>query len=465
MKRWIIGLIFIVLLIAGFLTLRSFRGRGLVGEDFQTIEVSRGTLRATVGATGTVLANKSAVVSFQTSGAVLEVPVILSDEVKKGQMLALLDPDTLSAQILLAQVDLLLAENTLEDLLDTELALAQAQLSLAQAQEELDQTEYTQFVQQEGFRASAETIAEAKANLVLAQTEVDNAQNEYSKYSGRPDDDPVRALARSNLAAARQRRDSVLRQLNWYLGSPTDTDQALLDADVAIALANLHLAEEAYRSLSAGPDPDEVAAAEARIAAAQATLDLSKIVAPFDGTVTRVVIKPNDLVSPNQPAVEVFDLSRLFVEVEISEVDINKIEVGQSVTLFFDAVLNTEYEGEVVEVGMTGSSNQGIVSFIVTVELLDADESIHVGLTAAVNIITRQRENVLMIPNRAVRVRDGERVVYVLRQGLPEEIEVVLGESSDTHSELLSGNIVEGDLIVLNPPAEFEFGGGGRMPF
>lgn len=465
MRRWIVLLAVFLIIVAGFLVLQGAAGRRQAEQDFQTDEITRGTLQATVGATGTVRANQFATLSFQTSGAVFEIPWEVGDEVEKDQRLARLDPQTLSSQILLAQSDLISAERALEDLYDNEMALAQAQQNLAQAKDAVENAEHSQLVQQEGYRASAETIAASQANLVLAQNEVDSAQSEYSKYSGRSEDDPVRALARSNLAAARQRRDSILRQLNWYLGVPSDTDQALLDADVAMALANLHLAEDAYQRLLEGPDPDDVAAAQARIDAAQATIDLANIEAPFNGTITYIGAKFGDLVTPNLPVIELFDLSRFFVEVEVSEVDINKIEKGQPVTLFFDAILNREYEGEVVEVGMTGTSVQGLVNFTVTVEVLNPDERIHPGLTAAVNIVTREVEDVLIVPNRAVRVRDGQRVVFVLRGGIPEEIEVELGESSDTHSEILAGDLEEGEFVILNPPAEINFGPGGNFSF
>jgi HlyD family secretion protein len=106
-----------------------------------------------------------------------------------------------------------------------------------------------------------------------------------------------------------------------------------------------------------------------------------------------------------------------------------------------------------------GASVQGVVSFRVTVELDDADASVRPGLTAAVNLVVEEIEDVLLVPNRAVRVRDGDRVVYVLRDGLPQFVPIRLGVSSETDSEVLDGDLQEGDLIILNPPAEMpEFG-------
>jgi HlyD family secretion protein len=270
-------------------------------------------------------------------------------------------------------------------------------------------------------------------------------------------------LARLNLSTARQKRDSVLRNLNWYLGEPTDIDQAIIDAEVAIAEANLLEAERQWERLKDGPNRDDIAAAEARIEAAQANINLARITAPFSGTVSEIKIKPGDQVAPGTPVIQLADLTALMVDVDISEIDINDIEVGQRASLTFDAVMDRQYAGEVVEVGLVGRNVQGIVNFSVVVRLLNPDDAIHPGLTAAVSIVTNQIEDALRVPNRAVRVRNGERVVYVLREGTPEMTPVELGASSELYSEVLSGDIREGDRIVLNPPAEFE--SDGRPPF
>jgi HlyD family secretion protein len=149
--------------------------------------------------------------------------------------------------------------------------------------------------------------------------------------------------------------------------------------------------------------------------------------------------------------------------VEVSEVDIDRIEAGQPVYLTFDAIPGRTYQGEATEIGLAGVAVQGVVNFEVTVEILDADEAIRPGMTAAVNIVVEQIENVLLVPNRAVRVQDGERVVYVSRAGQLEVVPVVLGASSDTDSEVIGGELQVGDLIVLNPPLEFEQGGPGSF--
>jgi len=125
--------------------------------------------------------------------------------------------------------------------------------------------------------------------------------------------------------------------------------------------------------------------AEARISAAQAALDIVSITAPFDGVITSVEVLPGDLVSPGTVAFRIDNLNYLLVDVGVSEVDINQIKVGQPVTLAFDAVLGKEYQGEIVEVSPVGVQQQGLVSFEVTIEVIDADIDVRPGLTAAGN--------------------------------------------------------------------------------
>ena len=170
---------------------------------------------------------------------------------------------------------------------------------------------------------------------------------------------------------------------------------------------------------------------------------------------------PGDQVSAGATAFRLDDLSKLLVDVDVSEVDINSVSVGQPVSLTFDAILGNEYHGEVVEVAQTGTSVSGVVSFKVTVELLDADASVKPGMTAAVNITVKEMNDVVLIPNRSVRLSDGNRVVYLLVDGQPVKTNVRLGSSSDAMSVIVGGDVNEGDTIILNPPAEFGGPGGG----
>jgi HlyD family secretion protein len=289
----------------------------------------------------------------------------------------------------------------------------------------------------------------------------------------------------SEVSAAQQAYDFAVRQLNSMQGTASESDIAIQEANLATAQAQLLTAQREYERIKEGtspadialleaqladaqrefdrvkdgPDPADIAVAEARVAAAQATVNLAQVLAPFNGTVTEVISKPGDQATPGAPAFRLDDLSRLLLDVQVSEVDINRIQPGQPVTLAFDAIPNKEYNGVISEVAPVGTNNQGIVDFNVTVELTDADDTVKPGMTAAVNMVVDQLQEVLLVPNRAVRTQEGQRVVYILENGIPTPVEITLGASSEQDSQVVDGELKEGDLIVLNPPLVFDQNG------
>jgi HlyD family secretion protein len=410
-RTWIIiGVIAIVLLVAGFVLSRPAEQ-----VAFQTVPAESGDLAASVGATGSVRARQTAVLTWQTNGIVGDVNVKIGDNINDGFVLASLDKATLGQNIILAEADLVNAQKALEDLLESDTALLEAEKAVERAED--------------NYKKAYNWRVELNGKIDIKEV--------YYDQFGNP-------------------------RIKEYRGFASEETIADADRDLALAESKLEDARRAYERLLQGPDSAEVAAAQARVAAAEATLNLSKLIAPFSGTVTQSSLVVGDQVSPGTVGFRVDDLSSLLVDVQVSEVDINSLAVGQNATLSFDAILGKLYNGKVVEVGQAGDTIQGVVSFTVTVELTDADEQVKPGMTAAVNVIVEEVKDALLIPNRAVRLVNGERVVFVLKDGLPETVTITLGASSDTMSVLLSGDIQEGDLIILNPPSinGGPFGGG-----
>ena len=111
-----------------------------------------------------------------------------------------------------------------------------------------------------------------------------------------------------------------------------------------------------------------------------------------------------------------------------------------------------------------GVNSQGVVNFLVTIELMEMDEDVRSGMTAAVNMVVSNVEDVILIPNRAVRFMDGERVVYLLKDGEQVSVPIEIGSSSESFSEIIEGDLKEGDKVILNPQIEFNFGGPGSGP-
>jgi HlyD family secretion protein len=425
-------------------------------DGLLTHEVAFGDLSAVVDETGEVYADQSAMLYWETSGIVGEVQVSMGEKVKEDQVLASIKEDSLPQNIILAKQELISAERALEDLYDNAATVAaNAQLAVANALEALDDAEYYWTLHQPGNRASPEELKSAKAKLKIAEKRLNKKRNQHDKApKGIP-----RAQAQIALTEAINQFQYAEWYVNWLQVGADEIEMAILDANVSVAKANLEAAEREYDRVKDGPDPEDIILAEARIAAAQATLDQASITAPFSGAITSVDILPGDLVAPSTLAFRIDHLQNLLVDVSVSEVDINQIAVGQPVTLEFDAILGREYQGEVIEVSPVGVQQQGLVSFEVTIKLIDADEEVRPGLTAAVQIVVRQVKDALLIPNRAVRWVKGEQVIYLasdkdnITETNLEIIPVTLGASSDEFSELIEGDIKEGDLVILNPPS------------
>jgi HlyD family secretion protein len=462
MKRIVTIVIIVAVLAGGFLLVRRFIAqRASAGSSFQTAPAQRGELTASVGATGVVYANQSTVLAWQASGTVDQVKVKVGDTVTQDQVLSSLLPTSLPQNIILAQADLVNAQNTLNDLYDTSLSLAQAQQKVASAQDNVkSKQDILNSLKQPARKVD---IDQAQANVTTAKIQLDKARENFQPYENKPEDNPVRASLYSQYIQAQQNYDSAVRLLNNLQGTASNLSISVAEADLKLAQAQLEDAQKQYNDLKAGPSSVDVTDAQTKIEAAQATLNLARITAPFGGKITDVQVKPGDQVSPGSAAFRIDDLKHLLVDVQVSEVDINSVQVGQDASLTFDAISNKSYAGKVTKVALVGNTTQGVVDFTVTVELTNADEQVKPGMTAGVNIVVQKLTNVLLVPNQAVRVVNGKRVVYVLKSGFPQPVNITLGASSDTNSQVVSGDLKEGDLIVLNPP--LSFGQNGPPPF
>jgi HlyD family secretion protein len=225
------------------------------------------------------------------------------------------------------------------------------------------------------------------------------------------------------------------------------------ESALAVTEATLVEAQSEYERLLAGPTQAEINAYEAQIEAAQASLDVVSITAPFDGVITQTHFLSGDVVQAGDLALRMDDLSSFTIEINIHEVDIQQIEIGQTVSIVFDALEGEEYSGRVIEVGDYGEENaSGIVWFQVVVEVLDADTELFVGMSATVAFQVFQAEDALLVPNQAISIQDGTAYVYVsVPNGEIEEREVEIGAISVRYSEITSGNLNEGELVIQNP--------------
>lgn len=421
--------------------------------DFQTAPAEFGILVDTVAATGSVEAGQLALLSWKTSGIVEEVNVTEGQQIARGDVLATLELSSLPETVISAQADLLEAQQALEDFYASfeGLGLAEAQKALADAQDAYETALYTY----NSLLTPADdlTVEDAYAEIVFVQDALDEALKNYERLANRSQDNENRAHAVQALADAQSVYDAAVREYNALAGTATDTEVAVAAGDLAVAQATFNDAQTEYERLLSGPTDVEIAAAEAQVAAAQATLKQGLIEAPFDGVVTLAYPQLGDYVEVDEAAFELQNPTSYFVEVEINELDINQVQVGQTASVVLDALQDVTYDSKVIKVGSIGDNSTGVVNFTVIVEILEPDAQIKSGMTAVVEIETSTGEEALLIPNQAVRLEDGQQMVYILGpNGSLLPIVVSLGASSSTHSELVEGNIQPGDQIVLNPP-------------
>jgi HlyD family secretion protein len=418
-RNLLIVLLVVVLGASAFIFVR--RSNADPTSQFQTAKAERGNLTATIGATGTVRAQQSAVLVWQAAGTVDTVNVKVGDNVPSDFVMAYLAKTSLPQSVIMAEADLADAQKALEEVTGSDTSLAQAAIDLKTAQEAYDKAaKYLQYLQ------NSKKVPQSETRLFL-QTKRNSWMYVYKTKTFRgpaPED--------------------------WI----TDAEN-----DLALKTSQLGDAQRVFDRLNNG-NTEDTAAAQARVDAARATLNLARIVSPFAGTVTEAYPLTGDQISAGATAFRLDNLSSLLVDVKVSEVDINNISIGQPVTLTFDAILGKEYHGKVVEVTQAGTADEGVVNFTVTVELTDADAMVKPGMTAAVNVVVQEMKDVLLIQNRAVRLVDSQRAVYVLVDGKPVKKNITLGSSSDTLSVVASGEVKEGDVVILNPPEEFS--GPGR---
>jgi HlyD family secretion protein len=451
------GILLVVVVLLIVLIQSIFSSDDLTG-DLQTSTVKRGDLIAIVGATGVVEPNQSVELDWETTGRVESINVSINDQVEKGDVLAVLADNTLPQSVILAKADLVNAQRELADLLnsttDTALAytdLLDAESELRTAKDDRDQWNYN--------NATWNRVYEARNAFLNREEILKDTQSTFDILSGLDENDGEYIEVLEALDSARFERDKALRNLNYILGKAYDRQVAEDFADYDVALSKMQDAQREWERVKDGPNADDIVAAEARVAASEATVSQSWIEAPFSGTVTKAFPKVGDQISIGRSAFRIDDISELYVDVEISEVDINRIAVGQKAELSFDAILGDNFDAEVVEVSKVGIDTGNGVDFLVTLKILEQSEMVRPGMTAAVNIIVNEINDVLYVPNRAVRLMENVRVVFVLKDGQLVEVPVEFGSSSDVNSEIISGDIQEGDQVVLNPPMELITGG------
>ena len=312
--------------------------------QYRTAKIERGNLQATVSASGAVNPVTQVSVGTQVSGQIKDLYVDFNSEVKAGQLIARIDPETFEYRVRSAQADV---------------DAASAAVVTAQA----------------AAAASRANVSRAQVDLQEAQRDLDRKQSLVDKqFIAQSEGDKARALV--NTAG------ELLKQAQAQAG--------VTEAQIKSAQAN-------------------VAQRESALAQARIDLARTRITSPVNGIVIKRAIERGQTVAASLQSPELFviaqNLSDMQVDASIDESDVGRIRTGQRATFTVDAFPGQTFEGEVRQVRKAAQSVANVVTYVAVVGFSNAGGRLLPGMTANVRVVTDVRENVLKVPNAALRVR------------------------------------------------------------
>lgn len=459
----------VLLVIMGLIALSGLGGwvylRGQNQVEYRTAKVERGDIEATISATGNPNAVVTVQVGSQVSGNIKELYADFNTKVKKGQLVARIDPEIFEAKVNQAKGNL---ENVRAAVLNARAMLQKTEADIANA------------------KASLEA---AKANGAKAKVAVLDAQ--------------IKLKSRINLfkegGISAEERDSA---------------QATFDSNVAALEAAKAQEQAAQFSLRAAQAQHEVAQAqlasaeaqvkqsEAALRQAQIDLDHTYIRAPVDGTVVSRSVDVGQTVAASLSAPTLFliaqDLTKMQVDTNVDEADIGRVRVGQDAAFTVDAFPGEIFKGKVVQIRQAPMNVQNVITYDAVIGVANPDFKLFPGMTANVKILVDRQENVLKIPNAALRFRPpdlkdqlkrggdasvrtaqgppglrgtrragGNQTIWVLGEDRkPRPVTVKLGITDGSFNEVTEGNLDMGQEVIVGIVSkEGQTAGGSAQPF
>ena len=345
-----------------------------------------------------------------------------------------------------SEADIMAAQADLDDALDTQQSAHDIWVNLAICKENAEGTySCTPKVENDRMDAATEEVERANAQVAIAQAKLDELRN--------PDANSV-ASGQAGWSSASAQYDAALARHEALLLGASDAEIAAAKADLASAQASLD-------SLLSGPSASDLKIYQTRLAQAQTSLSEAQnalsdatLSAPFDGVITAVHVSPGELASG--VAVEIVDHNSLEVILNVDEIDVGQIAVGQPAVLTMETWPDVEIQSEVLAIAPSASDNNaGTVTYNVHLSLNNSDLPILVGMTANADLITKVGKGVLLVPNAAVTAdrENGTYSVNLVKQAADgsqtvTQVEVTIGLKDSDYTQITSG-LVAGDVVVL----------------
>jgi multidrug efflux pump subunit AcrA (membrane-fusion protein) len=370
------------------------------------------SLPAVVSASGKVTPARWATVSLPTGGTLTSVKVQAGDQARVKDVLMQLDDADAKLQVAQAEAALAVAKAQLaqtkappqaERIAVAEQAVKQAEAALQGTQAQLDQLRVG--TTKADLAAAEASVAQAEAQLKVSRDNYDNATKCYkfklpdgSKEGVCPGLGTIEEQARAALNSADHGYQAAVARVDQLKAGATRDQIAAAQANVAAAKAQ-HESEQAQLDLlKAGAPAEQIKVAEAAVQQAQVTVDTAKtqlaklhLAAPFDGTIGTVYVRQGEAVTPGQPLITIGDLGQLQIETtDLSETDVARVREGQPVQITFDALPGKTLTGTVKRIAPMSTPGQGGVNYTVTIALGEGDPALRWGMTAFVDIQVNQ---------------------------------------------------------------------------
>lgn len=284
------------------------------------------------------------------------------------------------------------------------------------------------------------TLAAEKKNMLAALTDIDDAVKSLQDSSAGYD--TKIATEESNFVSAQNSRDQAQGDIQTY------------QTAVSVSQAQLDLKKAGSRASDVDASRGRVQQARANLLKAQSDLDDTVLVAPIDGTITKVNLKPGEFTpgqfSATDAAMTILGNSPYRTELYTSEIDIPKVHLLQTGAILLDAFPTHPFGLRVSEIDPAATTVDGVPKYRVVLDFLSPDAGFKIGMTGDVDIVTDSQSNVVFVPGRAV-VKDeqGRKIVRVLNaKGVAEDRLVETGMETINDIEIRSG-IAEGDQVIV----------------
>lgn len=429
---------------------------------YQFITVERGPITETVSLTGNTTPLESVTLGFQNSGTIAGVYTALGAQVYAGQVIAVLQTAALSAALAEAEAayDAALASRSSTSLPE---AAAQAQNAYLSAYATLDTALANDadafFGAASAYGPSLLISAPMYSMGELSQdrAEITDRMNDYKNALPQAASTDPLAL----LTSASEVAQEVSTFLNKLAVAANDINSGATAADLAdlatarssvtALLATLSTARDTYRtnSVKATSSADaSVEQARAKVQAAQANFEGTRIVAPIRGTITQLDAKVGELATPGAILVSIIGSGGFEVDAGVSETDIGKLSVGDTAVMTLDAFPNETFAGTVFYIAPAETNTEGVVSYEVKISFAANDARIKSGLTANIDIETAHKDDALILPQYAILENDEGTFVETLENGTTVRHPVTLGIQDHNGNVEVRSGVTEGEQVA-----------------